>query len=108
MGMTVTGGGLVEVETKARWLMPSRPRRRVAKTGQDDTDRRVVFGQNLQIARLAQNKTQQELGAAAGISRQAVSLAERAQANLTMDHMEQLAKALGVDLSDLLRKPFSK
>lgn len=86
-------------------MVPSRPRRRALRGDHVETDRRVIFAKNLQATRLARNTTQQELGKAAGVSRQAVSLAERAQANLTMDHMEQLAAVLDVELSDLLRKP---
>jgi len=108
MALTAYGCDLTEAGYEVCWLMSSRPRRRVSKVSKGDSDQRAIFGQNLQAARLAQNRTQQELASAAGISRQAVSLAESAQANITLDHMEHLARALGIELSDLLRNPAIK
>lgn len=83
-------------------MMPSRPRRRVLKGHPAAPDIWVIFGRNLQSLRLSQERTQQNVADAAGLSREYVSLAETARANLTRDAMERLAAALGAPLSELL------
>lgn len=86
-------------------MVPSRPRRRLSKDSPANPDARATFGRNIQAARLAQNRTQQDIATAAGVSREYISIAEAGQGNLTLDTMERIAVALNVELGDLLRKP---
>lgn len=82
------------------------PRRRAAKAENLNTDqnnRLTMFGKNLQAARLSQNLTQREVAAIAGVKHQYISLVERGRANLTIDSMERLSAALGVEIADMLR-----
>lgn len=65
---------------------------------------RVVFGANLRRTREARGLSQEALGAAANMHRTAVGAVERGEANVTIDNMERLAKAVEVDLSELLNR----
>lgn len=63
---------------------------------------REVFARNLRRARQLRGMSQEELGFAAGVSRNYVSTAERSGYNLSIDNMEALAKALNVPLTHLI------
>lgn len=63
---------------------------------------RAVFAANLRRAREARGLSQEALGDAAHMHRTAVGAVERGEANVTIDNMERLATAVGVDLSELL------
>lgn len=63
---------------------------------------RAVFGANLRRAREAKGLSQEALGAAAEMHRTAVGAVERGEANVTIDNMQRLATAVGMDLAELL------
>jgi transcriptional regulator with XRE-family HTH domain len=63
---------------------------------------RQVFAKNLRALRRALKISQEELALRAGISRAYVSEVERAEHNVSIDHMGLLAEALGVPLGDML------
>jgi len=65
----------------------------------------VRFGANLRAARTAQRLKQQDLADKSGFGQQYVSRVEDGQINLTLETMERLACALGMDVSTLLAAP---
>lgn len=78
----------------------------MAKPGSDPEW--VLFGKNLQAIRLAQNRTQEDVAKAAGMTRQHIGRAETGRVNLTRTTMTKLAKALGISVSDLMTDPTAK
>ena len=56
------------------------------------------------MERLAKGFSQEALADAAGLHRTYVSSVERCERNITVDNMERLAKALDLDIVDLLTK----
>lgn len=73
--------------------MPSRPAHGTA---------RALFAINLRKARLAKGLSQEALADLAGLHRTYVGCVERNEKNISIDSMERLGKALGVELKDLL------
>lgn len=63
---------------------------------------RLMFSKNLRKIRLAKGLSQEGLAEAAGLHRTYVSSVERGERNITVDNMEKLACALGVDVRELL------
>ncbi|RWD42803.1 helix-turn-helix transcriptional regulator [Mesorhizobium sp.] len=66
---------------------------------------REILAHNLRMHRLAQGLSQEELAHRAGIDRTYVSSLERSVYAAGIDVVESLAKVLGVEAADLLRKP---
>src|ERR1700742_3978862 len=64
---------------------------------------REVFAANLRMAREARGITQERLGELAALHPTYVSSVERGERNISIDTMERLAHALGIELADLLR-----
>lgn len=58
---------------------------------------RKTFGRNLRMARLASGHSQESLAAATKIDRTYISGIERGVRNPSLDYIERLADALGVD-----------
>ena len=67
-------------------------------------DLRKIFGQNVRAARIKAGLTQAQLAARTGLTQQYVSLVEAGLQNITLDTMAALARAVGRDVSALLRK----
>ena len=65
---------------------------------------RSRFAVNLRSARLACGFSQEELGARAGLHRNYIGSVERNEKNISIDTIERLANALGVDVLDLLAR----
>lgn len=65
---------------------------------------RARFAVNLRQTRLAQGLSQEELAAKAGLHRNYVGSVERNEKNISIDSMERLAIALGLDVVDLLNR----
>jgi transcriptional regulator with XRE-family HTH domain len=65
---------------------------------------RARFAVNLRSARLAHGFSQEELAARAGLHRNYIGSVERNEKNISIDSMERLAIALGVDVVDLLAR----
>lgn len=68
----------------------------------DDPPAAVSFGDRLRAARAQQGLSLSDLAVRSGVSRAAISRAERAEASPSLDNAVQLARALGVRLSDLV------
>lgn len=65
---------------------------------------RRIFAQRLRHIRLIKGLSQEELADMAGLHRTYVGSVERSERNISIDNMERLAIALGVDITELLRK----
>ncbi len=65
---------------------------------------RTTFGLRVRELRLARGISQEKLAERAGLHRTYVSSLERGQRNVGLDNVHALARALGVDASDLFRE----
>lgn len=63
---------------------------------------RERFAAGLRQARLQRDMSQEELAHLAGLHRTYVGSVERSERNVSIDNMERLAQALGLDVVDLL------
>ena len=63
---------------------------------------RIIFAKNLRKLRLAKNLSQEDLADLANLHRTYVGSVERGERNISIDNMEQLAKALDCTISELL------
>jgi transcriptional regulator with XRE-family HTH domain len=61
------------------------------------------FARLLRSERLARGISQEALAELAGLHRTYVGSVERGERNIAVDNMEALAKALNLDISDLLQ-----
>lgn len=68
---------------------------------------REILAHNLRTHRLAQGLSQEELAHRAGIDRTYISSLERSVYAAGIDVVDSLAKVLGMEASDLLKKPDS-
>jgi transcriptional regulator with XRE-family HTH domain len=66
---------------------------------------REILARNLKAHRLAQGLSQEELAHRAGIDRTYISSLERSVYAAGIDVVDSLAKVLGVEAADLLKKP---
>lgn len=69
---------------------------------------REVFARNLRAARRAKGLSQEELAHRAEIDRTYISSLERSVYNASIDVVDRLATVLGVEASDLLKRPASQ
>ena len=65
---------------------------------------RKRFAAGLRAAREAQGLTQEALAHEAGLHRTFVGSVERGERNISIDNMQRLARALGVDAIELMRR----
>jgi len=63
-----------------------------------------IFGGNVQKYRKEKQISQEKLAEIAGVHRTYVGMIERAEKNITLRNMEKIAKALNVEIKDLLEK----
>ncbi len=63
-----------------------------------------IFGANVQKYRKERQWSQEKLAEVAGVHRTYVGMIERAEKNITLCNMEKIAKALNVEIKDLLEK----
>ena len=63
-----------------------------------------VFGRNVQKYRKEKQISQEKLAEYSGVHRTYVGMIERAEKNITLRNMEKIAKALEVEIADLLAK----
>lgn len=68
------------------------------------TNVRKLFAKRLRQVRLSKGLSQEALADLAGLHRTYVGSVERSERNVSIDNMERLAKALEVDISELLRE----
>lgn len=64
----------------------------------------LLFGQNVQKFRKAQDLSQEKLAELAGVHRTYIGMIERAEKNITLCNMEKIAIALKVQIQELLQK----
>lgn len=64
---------------------------------------RLRFANNLRKARLRLDWSQEDLAEESGLHRTYVGSVERGERNISVDNMECLAKAVGVELIELLK-----
>lgn len=69
---------------------------------------RDILAHNLKAHRLAKGFSQEELAHRAGIDRTYISSLERSVYAAGIDVVDRLARVLGMEASDLLRKPESR
>ena len=63
-----------------------------------------VFGENVQKLRKERKISQEKLADMAGVHRTYIGMIERAEKNITLRNIERIAKALNVEIKDLLEK----
>jgi transcriptional regulator with XRE-family HTH domain len=63
-----------------------------------------IFGGNVQKYRKEKQISQEKLAELAGVHRTYVGMIERAEKNITLRNIEKIAKALNVEIKDLLEK----
>ena len=61
-----------------------------------------TFGDNVRKIRHSKNMSQEQLANKAGVHRTYIGMIERAEKNITLENIEKIAKALSVDLKDLI------
>lgn len=69
----------------------------------DITKTRLLFARNLRKEREARGISQEMLAELAGLHRTYVGSVERGERNISIDNIERLAKALGMEPVDLLK-----
>lgn len=62
----------------------------------------AIFGNNVQKYRKERGISQEKLAELAGVHRTYIGMIERAEKNITLRNMEKIAKALDVEIKDLL------
>lgn len=60
------------------------------------------FGEKVREERLKQGLSQEELASRAGVHRTYIGMIERAEKNITLENIEKVAKALKLDINELL------
>lgn len=63
-----------------------------------------IFGRNVQKYRKDRKISQDKLAELAGVHRTYIGMIERAEKNITLRNMERIARALKVEMKDLLEK----
>ncbi len=63
-----------------------------------------VFASNVQKFRKQQGLSQEKLAEKAGLHRTYIGMIERSEKNITLLNMEKIAKALNVNIKDLLEE----
>lgn len=61
-----------------------------------------IFASNLRLIRIEKNLSQEKLAEIAGLHRTYISAVERERRNISIEGIEKIAKALGVDAYSLL------
>ncbi len=62
----------------------------------------VKFGEKVRAERLKQNLSQEELASKAGVHRTYIGMIERAEKNITLGNIEKIAKALKININEML------
>lgn len=62
----------------------------------------IKFGKRVQEERIKNDLSQERLGQLAKVHRTYIGMIERAERNITLTSMEKIAKALKIDIKDLL------
>lgn len=62
-----------------------------------------IFGTNVQKYRKEKQLSQEKLAELAGLHRTYIGMIERAEKNITLCNIEKIAKALGLEIGELLK-----
>lgn len=62
----------------------------------------IAFGNRIREERMKLHLSQEKLAEKAGVHRTYIGMIERAEKNITLENIEKLAKALKVDIKNLL------
>lgn len=62
----------------------------------------ILFGKKVKEIRKSQNISQEELADIAGVHRTYIGMIERAEKNITLINIDKIAKALKVDIKELI------
>lgn len=84
------------------WRRAPRPENATAIMERDPRDLAAAAGENIRRLRLARGLSQERLGELSGVDFKYVGAIERGEANFTIGILERLARALGVEPSELL------
>lgn len=82
----------------------SAPRRKLSPMPVKKKNARQQFGVNLRAERTKAGMSQEALAHMAGLDRTFVGQVERGERNISIDNMSKLAKALGLEMSDLVAR----
>jgi transcriptional regulator with XRE-family HTH domain len=63
---------------------------------------RSLLARKLKVLRMLRGWSQEDLAAASGLHRTYISLVERGECNISLDNLERLAEAFGLNLPELL------
>lgn len=83
----------------------TKPKSRAAKGTEFGDTARERLATNLRSLRNSQDLSQETLAELANFHRTFVSQVERGKNNIALDNVEKLAKALNVDIQELLARP---
>ena len=61
-----------------------------------------IFAENVRYYRKTQNLSQEDLAYKTGLHRTYIGMIERAEKNITLENIEKVAKALKLNINDLL------
>ncbi|HVD27583.1 MAG TPA: helix-turn-helix transcriptional regulator [Mycobacteriales bacterium] len=75
------------------------------QVGTGDAAYRRAVGKRIRVWRVLHDRSQDELAASAGVTRNFVSAIERGARGLDAVRLRRLAAAMGMDLADLLADP---
>lgn len=62
----------------------------------------LLFGKKIKAERLKRNLSQEEFAELTGFHRNYIGMIERAERNITLENVEKFAKALNLQLKELL------
>ncbi len=62
----------------------------------------TILGENVRTERVRQGLSQEELADKAGFHRTYIGMIERAERNITLRNLERLARALDVNITDVI------
>jgi ribosome-binding protein aMBF1 (putative translation factor) len=88
----------VPIRFKSYFFLPA------AKVIRHETVARKLFAANLWLERKARGLSQRALAQLAGLDRTYVGSVERGERNVSIDNVERLAEALGIELADLFKR----
>lgn len=63
----------------------------------------IKFGQRVRLLRKEKNLSQEDLSFKADLHRTYIGMIERAEKNITLINIEKIAKALNIEVSELLK-----
>ncbi len=68
-----------------------------------DTNILIIFGKNVRNIRRIKGLSQEELAFKANLHRTYIGMIERVEKNITLLNIEKIAKALDIDIKDLIK-----